>query len=233
VDRLTRKELKQDKFAQEIGHTVEYLGEHRRQLILFGGAGLLIIAIAAGVFYFTRHQHSVRQDQLQAALALMTAPVSPTPIAGHMTFATSDLRDRAVNRALESLASGAKGTAEGTMARYYLGTQAVGLGKADEAIKHLTQAVTGEKPYSSLAKLALAGVYRSQNRSADAERLLRELMNQPDTLVSKEQAQIELARVLAAGNPAEARKLLEPLLPSPGAVGRAANSAITELGLAN
>jgi len=45
--------------------------------------------------------------------------------------------------------------------------------------------------------------------------------------VSKEQATLELAQVVAKRNPAEARKLLEPLSASPrSAVSRAAVSAL-------
>ena len=51
-------------------------------------------------------------------------------------------------------------------------------------------------------------------------------------LVSKEQATISLARLLASSNPSEARKLLEPLKAAPGGVGRAAGSALAELAVA-
>ena len=46
---------------------------------------------------------------------------------------------------------------------------------------------------------------------AEAEKLLRSLIDDPTILVSKEQATIALAKVVAKKNPAEARKLLEPL----------------------
>jgi len=42
--------------------------------------------------------------------------------------------------------------------------------------------------------------------------MLRGLIQNPTILVSKEQATLALARLLAASRPAEARKLLEPLV---------------------
>src|SRR5581483_12339966 len=75
---------------------------------------------------------------------------------------------------------------------------------------------------------SLAQMYASQGKTADAEKLLRELVDKPSVFVSKEQATLELAKVIGKKNPAEARKLLEPLSASSRtAVSRA---AVAELG---
>jgi hypothetical protein len=37
VARITRKELKSDKFALEIGHTVTFFEDHQKVLIRYGG----------------------------------------------------------------------------------------------------------------------------------------------------------------------------------------------------
>ncbi len=230
MDRLTRKGLKQDKFALEVGHTVEYLGEHRKKFILYGSIGLVVFAMAVGWFYFNKRQHANRQRDLSAAMALMNAPIGPAAVPGYVTFETADLRTRAVVRALTNLATNSAGSDEGTIARYYLGMVAVGQGRLDEAVKHLSDAAgAGNQAYASLAKLALADVYRVQNKTADAEKLLRSLMDNPTIMVSKEEATITLARLLAPTKPEEARKLLDPLRSSPGAVGRAATAAYTEV----
>ena len=233
MDRLTRKGLKQDKFALEVGHTVEYLGEHRKKLILYGGIGLAVLAMGVGWFYYNQRQHANRQRELTAAMALMNAPVGPTAVPGYVTFETADLRNRAAVKALTNLATKSAGSEEGTIARYYLGTAAVSQGRLDEAVKHLSDAASsGNQAYASLAKLALADVYSVQNKTADAEKLLRNLMDNPTILVSKEEATITLARLLAPDKPEEARKLLDPLRSAPGAVGRAATAAYSELALA-
>jgi predicted negative regulator of RcsB-dependent stress response len=230
VDRLTRKGLKQDKFALEVGHSVEFLGEHRKQVILYGSIGLVVLAMALGWFYYNRSQHANRQRELSAAMAIMNAPIGPAAVPGYVTFASVDLRNRSAVRALTNLATNSAGSEEGAIARYYLGTTAVGQGRLDEAVKHLSDAAnSGNQVYASLAKLALADVYRVQNKTTDAEKLLRNLMDNPTIMVSKEQATITLARLLAPTKPEEARKLLEPLRSAPGAVGRAATAAYTEM----
>ena len=68
---LTRKAiLKQDKFAVEVEHTVNYFAAHRQQTILYGGIGLAVILIAGGFFYFRNAQHSDREQVLGEALSL-------------------------------------------------------------------------------------------------------------------------------------------------------------------
>ena len=59
--------------------------------------------------------------------------------------------------------------------------------------------------------MALAQVYASENKTADAEKLLRDLISNPPSTVSKEQATIALGQLLANSKPEEAHKLLDPL----------------------
>jgi len=61
------------------------------------------------------------------------------------------------------------------------------------------------------------------------EKTLRELIAKPTIFVSKEQAAITLARYLMPTKPAEARKLLDPLLKVPGVVGQTAIQAYGEI----
>jgi len=230
VDRLTRRDLKKDKFAQEVGHTVEFLEQHRKQFILYGSAAVALLVILAGLFYYSRRQHVVRQEALRAAMDTMDAPVGPSPAPGVLTFSSAEEKRTAVSKALTDLATRHSGSTEGAIAQYYLGTAAVSEGRPDEAVKRLSDSAnsSSQEP-ASLAKLALAGVYAGQGKTAEAEKLLRSLVDKPSVLVPKEEATIALARLIAPSKPEEARKLLEPLLKAPGAAGRAAITAQGEL----
>jgi hypothetical protein len=55
------------------------------------------------------------------------------------------------------------------------------------------------------------------------------LIAKPTVYVSKDQATITLARFLTATNPAEARRLLEPLRATPGTVGQVALGLLAEI----
>ena len=104
----------------------------------------------------------------------------------------------------------------------------------DGAIK-MYQTVIDSAPanYSSLAKLSLSEIYASQNKTGEAEKLLRSLVDSPTTFVSKEQASLNLGRLLATSNPVEARKLLEPLRESRTAISRAAITALGSIPVTN
>ena len=80
-----------------------------------------------------------------------------------------------------------------------------------------------------MAKLSLAPIYSATGRQAEAERLLRSVVDKPTLFVSKEQATIALARLIAKNKPEEARKLLEPLRTERSAVSRAALAALAEI----
>jgi len=230
VDRLTRKELKKDKFALEVGHTVEFLETHRRQLIRYGAIAVAAILVAAGLFYYILRQHEARQEALRAALDAMQAPIGASPAPGILTFASPEEKARAVTKAFADLAAKYPGSDEGTIAEYYLGTMALEQGRLDEAAKRLTEvAGAGNQNYASLAKLSLADIYASQGKTAEAEKLLRQLVAKPTIMVSKVEATITLAKLIAPAKPDEPRRLLEPLRSEPGALGRAATAAYDNL----
>ena len=88
---------------------------------------------------------------------------------------------------------------------------------------------SADEPYSSQAKLSLAQIYEATGRAAEAEKVLRSIIDHPTILVSKEQATIALGRLLSKSKPAEARKLLEPLRTERGPVSRAAISALSDM----
>jgi lipoprotein NlpI len=231
VDRVHRKELKHDRFVEQVGHTVEYAAEHRQQLVRYALGVIAVIAIGAGIYFYRDHQHSVRQVELRQALRTQDAQVSPPDPNGiFVTFPTAAEKDKATENAWKELATRYSGTDEGQIAKFYLGTYYVDHGNNTEAEKYFKEAADGgDKAFASQAKFSLADLYAANGRRADAEKLLRELMNNPTVMVSKEQAQIELARVLATSNPGEARKLLEPLRTQGGGVGRIALSALAEI----
>ena len=232
MDKITRHELKADRFAEEVGHTVEFLNIHRKQAILYGGIAAAVLAVVIGGYFVLRDQRGVRQAALRAALEVYDAQVGPAPSDNpYMKFyPTQAEKDKAMEKAFGDLASQYAGKDEGAIARYYLAVIAADAGRMLEAEKNFqVVADSGEKEYASLAKLALAQLYAAQGKTAQAEQLLRALIEKPTIMVSKEQATILLARTLAPAKPAEARKLLEPLRTERSAVSRAALTALAEI----
>lgn len=231
MDRITRKELKQDKFAVEVTQTVGYLSEHRTDAIRYGVAGLIVIALIAGFFTWRSHQRAARSQALAAALEIRQAPVGPTrPDAVLKSYATEDQKRKAQIAAFSDVASKYSGSDEGTIAQYYLATIAADQGNmagAEQALKEVID--NGDKNYASMAKLSLADIYKSQNKAAEGEKLIRSVVEHPTEYVSKEEATIALARYIGASRPAEARKLLEPLRTERNAISRIALNELQAL----
>lgn len=210
--RITRKELKTDKFALEVGQTVSFFEEHRQEIVRYGAIGLGVVALIAAFMVYSRHQHSAREEALSRAIQLQAAPVgSPSPTGG-ISFPTQDAKDQATTQAFSSLAAQYSGSTEGEIAQYYLGAIQADQGKLANAEKSFLEvSQKGDDKYASLAKLSLAQIYFSDGRDAEGEKVLRDLMAHPTMFVSKDQAAITLARFLMTKKPAEARKLLDPI----------------------
>lgn len=230
MDRLTRKELKTDKFAEEVGHTFEFLEEHRKQAFIVGGIILALIIVAAGGYYYQKRQHLERQEALTAALQTYQAPVTNAPNQTGLSFKTEAEKNAASEKEFNALAEKYPGSPEAAIAKYYLGVLASSEDDHEKAERLLKEVMeSGSQPYTSQAAFSLAQLYAGQSRTEDAEKLLRNLVEHPTILVSKEQATIALANLLAKKNPEEARKLLEPLRSERSAVSRAALSALGQI----
>jgi TolA-binding protein len=227
---LHRQELKHDKFVEQVGHTVEYAASHKDQIKKWGGIAAAVLVVIAGIWLYMDRQSSAREQALREAMKIQEANVGEGTAEYLLSFKTQAEKDAAAQKAFGEITSKYGNTREGLIAKYFLGTIAADQGKAVEAeqnFKYVAENATA--PYASQAKFSLAQLYASQGKTADAEKLLRSIMANPTILVSKEQATISLARVLATSNPAEARKLVEPLRTDRSTVSRAAITVLSEI----
>lgn len=228
--RITRKELKTDKFALEVGHTVDFFEEHRSEVIRYAAAAIAVAAVVVLILVYRNHQHAVRQEALAKAIAVQEAPVGQASPGAPISFPTQDAKDKAAVKAFSELAAKYGGTDEGYIAEYYLGCIAADQGKIGDADKRFSSvADNANAKYASLAKLSLGQLYFAEGKAAQGEQMLRGLMDKPTVFVSKDQAAIVLARLLAPTKPAEARKLLDPLRAKPGPVSQTAIQAYADL----
>jgi lipopolysaccharide biosynthesis regulator YciM len=233
VDRITRKDLKSDKFAQDVGHAFAFLSTHPSEVKRYGAIALAVLLAAGGIIFYFRHQETARKDALDQALRVDDATVGAQQQQqappGTMNFPTEDAKDKALKEAFANVGAKYHGTQEGAIAQLHLG--AVTADKGDmKAAEKIYKDVADSAPaaYASVAKMSLAQLYASDGRTSDAEKVLRDIMAKPTAFVSKEEATIVLAQLLIRSNPTEARKLLEPLRVSRTAISR---QAIQTLGL--
>jgi len=212
VDRITRKELKTDPFASEVQHTLEYVTDHRSQVVRYGSIVVAVIAIAAAWYFYSQHQHANRQEKLAEVFRISDAGVGPSQNPYSLSYPTDDVKDKALVKSLTELSSQYSGTDEGTIGEYMLAAHAADKGNGKEAERRLRDVVdNGKGPYVSLAAVQLARIYGSAGKVNDAKALLQPIIDKPTVFVSKEQAELVLARVVFPTQPDEARKILDRL----------------------
>jgi predicted negative regulator of RcsB-dependent stress response len=229
VSRITRKELKTDKFALEVGHGISFFEHHKSEAAKYAAIAIGVIVLIVGYIFYQRGQHNTRQEALSVAIRVQEAPVGQSGNGG-LAFPSQEAKDQESVRVFTEIETKHSGSAESEIARYYLGSIKADQGKLAEAEKLFQEvAQKGDEKYASLSKLSLAQVYFADGRVDQGEKVLRDLIANPTVFVSSEQATISLARFLAPKKPAEARKLLDPLRTRQGGVGQVAITLLGEL----
>jgi predicted negative regulator of RcsB-dependent stress response len=228
----SRKELKKDKFAEEVKHGFDFLSSHREQTTRYGAIGAAVILIGGGIYFYMHYQAGVREEALAQALRIDNATVgnAAAPQPGLLHYDTPEQKEQARVKALADIATKYHGTQEGAIAEFQIASDTLDKGDIAGAEKRYKDIVdNAPDTYASMARLSLAKLYESENKTAEAEKLLREAVNKPSVSVSKEEATIQLALLIGKSKPDEARKMLEPLRTSRTAISRAAVQALGDV----
>lgn len=235
MDRQTRKSIKTDKFAEEIGHTFSFLTSHSAETIRYAAIGLGVIAVAAAIYFYMGHQATAREQALADAIKIDEAVIGPNPQPPALNFPTEQAKDAARTKAFSDVAAKYHGSEEGAVAGIYIAAEQADKGNYPQAEKLYKDVVdSAPSDYASLARMSLAQVYAAEGKNADAETILKDLVSHPTALVSKEEATLQLADLLSTSNPDEAKKLLQPLTTSTRtSVSRAAIDEMGKLSQAN
>lgn len=216
----TRHQLKQDRFSkttlQVAEQTVHWSVEHQSKLI--AGAVIMVVVIVAvlgGLYYVSQQDEKASVDFTNAVQAL-SEPIRPAGMPAqpdYPSFASSNERATAAHKQFQAIADKYPHTHAGDFARYFLGvtsSQLSDYAAAERELKPVAELRNAE--ISSLAKLALASVYRNTNRNKDAEDLYNKLIQNPTTTVSKTSAELQLAETYKSdGKVSDAKKLYEQI----------------------
>ncbi|MBK7930554.1 MAG: hypothetical protein IPJ98_24705 [Bryobacterales bacterium] len=60
MDKVTRHDLKTDRFVEEVGHTVEYVSTHKDLVARYGGIAVVVVLLIAGGWYWRGKQAETR-----------------------------------------------------------------------------------------------------------------------------------------------------------------------------
>ena len=233
MDRQLKKVAKTDEFKEGFWHLIGFGSEHVADIKKYGAIALGALVLAGGIYFFVQHQADVREQALADAMKVDDATVANNPQPAAMHFDTEEQKQKALDKAYADLATKYHGSQEGAIAALNLAQQAVDKGDMSGAEKQLKDFIdSAPAAYASQAALTLADVYRVQKKYPEAEKLLSNLVKNPTVTVSKEEAQLMLAKVKGKTDPAAATKMLEELRTGRAAISKAAQTALGELAAA-
>lgn len=215
--RLTRHELKDDKFKSAFEEYEFFAKQHYREIALGVGMSLVIVGLVFGLRYLMDYEEAAANAQLGEALETFHAYVgAPAPGSPGPTFSTA--KEKYTKALAEfSAMSDVKGWATVLptqravrIARYHVGLCQAELGDEPGAIKTLTQAADDrDAEIASLARFALAEQLVKAGKTADAVKLFQNLEDHPTSAVPKATAELAQADALRATQPAQARQIYE------------------------
>ena len=175
----------------------------------------VLVAVGVGIFWYRDHLQAAAAQKLGDALVTYNAPVQPeAPSQGNQMVSFSSVADRALaaRKQFYGISSEYGSTRAGQWAHYFAALCEVDLGNyavAEGQLKDVANSRDAE--VSSLAKLALASVYRNEKKDSDAVAVYKDLIDHPTLSVPKTTAQLALADLYQATQPAEANKLYEQI----------------------
>ncbi len=209
----TRHQLKQDRFAEATGETVQWAVQHQKKIIVAAAIIAIVAAAALGSWYYEQSRDTAASAELGKAINTYSAPLRPAgmpPDPQFTTFASSEERAKAAQPLFRAVMDKYRHTHSAQVAQYFLGLTDVELGDNAGAERELKQAADFRNhDIASLAKLALASLYHETNRDPQAIELYKDLITHPTRTVSKARAQIDLASLYQVKDPQESRKILE------------------------
>lgn len=177
-----RRELKHDKFVDEMGSLSSRASENRRFLLLIT-VGVVAAALLAYGIYFYRNN---REQEAQVALAtaidtidspLLNAPGSQQPQQPGAKYKTEAERNAAAEKQFKDLESKYSGTDAADVGNLYLARLDAGRGDVAGARK-LLSAFIEEHPKHVLVGSARFSLYQIRIESGEAAQVASELQNE-------------------------------------------------------
>jgi TolA-binding protein len=213
-----RHQLKQDRFSKVTLEAAEnaahWSEEHKAKLIVIVVAAVALAAVGLGGWYYVSAQDEKASAEFSTAVRTFETPVRPAGVPaqpGYDTFASSQERATAARKQFQDIVDKYPHTHTADMARYFVGLASAQLNDNAAAERNLQEAArSSNADLAALGKLALASVYRAENKDTQAVDLYKQLIDKPTIVVSKVTAQIELAAFYESRQkPDEAKRLYD------------------------
>ena len=216
MDAQTRTALKKDDVlvhSTQIGLDWIAANRGRALRIALGVLAVILIAIVGAVIYQQRTQAA--RSAFGSAMSIYSTPIAdpaqPVP-PGVKTYADAAERAKAARPLFQKVASDYSSTAPGHMALYFSGLTAAEMGDVGGAEGAFRKSGdTHDASVASLSHLALANLLAQHGGNSEAIKLYQDLINHPTSTVPAGTAQLQLAQLYEATDPAQATKIYAQL----------------------
>lgn len=210
----TRRQLKEDKFAETAQDAAEWASGHRKLVTWSLGVAIVAVLVIVGGWTWRSRQIEQANIDLSDALRTLSSPLRPagTPAGETPSYTSIAERGQTAAKQLQAIADKYSLVPPGKVARYLLGTaqlQAGNTAAAEQTFK--TASDFSDKDIAALAKMSLASIYNDSNRQADAIKIYKELSDHPTATVSKGTAQLALAEIYEKTDPQQATTIYQQL----------------------
>ena len=210
--KISRKDLKHERYAEEVGQSVLFVSSHRKQLF-FGIAGIIFLVV--GLLTWAGYRSTNREEAryaLKKGIDLYHGKVDTEQVIGAISFPTTIARFRDTREQLDRVIVNYPGGEEEIGAVYYLALLDLEQKKNGEAKTRLEGIVNrGIGEYTALARLVLADLYAREKEYEQASRHYKYLIDNPTRVVPKYRSQLAWASLLVETDPAMAESLLDEL----------------------
>jgi TolA-binding protein len=212
----TRRQLKEDRFAETAKDAADWASGHRRSVVWAVAIVVLVAAGIGGFFVWQSRQSEQANIALGAAMRTFTDPLrpagTPAPAGEDAGYTNSVDRAKAAAKQFQPIADKYSLTKAGKIARYMQGVATMQAGDNATA-ERLLKEVSGsrDKDVAALAKMALANLYRSTGRQSDAVKIYKEIESNPTNTVSKAEAQLAMASMYESTDPQQAATIYQQI----------------------
>jgi TolA-binding protein len=192
MDRQHRRELKRDKFVDELGTLSSSARKNQRVLLTLTAVFVVLSAIGYGYFFYRSNHEQKAQDALAKAIETIDSPLqTPGQQVPSAKYKTEAERASAAEKQFKDVQATYPGTDAADVANLYLGRLEASRGNAEAARKRLQEFVS-EHPNNVLVGSARYSLYQLRIENGEAPQVITELQSEiaksnpplpPDTML--------------------------------------------------